>query len=55
VAAPAYFGYAFTNKSYGHAAGLQTTNPGVYCKGLAFTNDAIVKMNPDDGRETRIL
>ena len=33
--------------SYGHSnSGLQTISPGKYCNGLAFTNDANVKMNP---------
>ncbi len=36
----------FTNKSYGHSnSGLQTISPGRYCNGIAFTNDANVKMN----------
>ena len=37
----------FDNTSLGHSnSGLQTISPGVYCKGLAFTNDAIVNMEP---------
>jgi hypothetical protein len=47
VPAPTYSGCTFNNKSYGHSnAGRQTISPGTYCNGLAFTNDAIVTMNP---------
>jgi hypothetical protein len=36
-----------TNKSYGHSnSGLQTLNPGVWCSGVSFTNDAQIKLNP---------
>jgi Flp pilus assembly protein TadG len=36
-----------TNKSYGHSnSGLQTLNPGVWCNGVSFTNDAQIKLNP---------
>jgi len=34
-------------KSYGHSnSGLQTLNPGVWCSGVSFTNDAQIKLNP---------
>lgn len=46
VAAPSFSGCNYNNKSFGHNASRQTANPGVYCNGLAFTNDAIVTMNP---------
>lgn len=48
VAPPSYSGCSNgTNKSYTHSnAGLQTVNPGVWCNGVSFTNDAIIKMNP---------
>jgi hypothetical protein len=43
VARPAYSGCGKgTNKSYGH--GTWALTPGVYCKGIAFTNDAVVTM-----------
>jgi hypothetical protein len=36
-----------TNQSYGHSnSGLQTLNPGVWCNGVSFTNDAQIKLNP---------
>jgi hypothetical protein len=44
VTMPAYSGCGQgTNKSYGH--GTWGLSPGVYCNGLAFTNDAIVTMS----------
>ncbi len=48
VALPSYSGCSNgTNKSYGHSnSGLQTLNPGVWCKGVSFTNDAQIKLNP---------
>ena len=47
VPQPPYSGCDYNNMSLGHSnSGLQTISPGVYCKGLAFTNDAIVNMNP---------
>lgn len=48
VALPSYSGCGNgTNKSYGHSnSGLQTLNPGVWCKGVSFTNDALIKLNP---------
>lgn len=46
VPAPTYSGCNYNNKSFGHSASRQYANPGVYCNGLAFTNDAIVTMNP---------
>ncbi len=47
VALPTYSGCSYNNKSYGHSnSGMQYISPGVYCKGLAFTNDAMVTMNP---------
>lgn len=47
VAKPTFSGCNFNNKSYGHSnSGRQYISPGVYCNGLAFTNDAIVTMNP---------
>jgi hypothetical protein len=47
VAKPPFSGCNFNNKSYGHSnSGRQYISPGVYCNGLAFTNDAIVTMNP---------
>lgn len=46
VARPSFSGCNFNNKSYGHSASTQTISPGVYCNGLAFTNDAVVVMNP---------
>jgi hypothetical protein len=47
VAMPTYSGCNYNNKSYGHSnSGLQTISPGVYCKGLSFTNDANILMNP---------
>jgi hypothetical protein len=45
VAMPSYSGCGGgNNKSYGH--GTWTLTPGVYCNGLALTNDAVVSMNP---------
>ncbi len=36
-----------TGKSYGHSnSGLQTINPGVWCSGVSFTNDANVLLTP---------
>ncbi|HWK95893.1 MAG TPA: pilus assembly protein TadG-related protein [Pseudolabrys sp.] len=46
VPAPSYSGCNFNNKSFGHSATRQYASPGVYCNGLAFTNDALVTMNP---------
>ena len=48
VARPSYSGCTFPNgKSYGHSNnGMQNISPGVYCNGLAFTNDAMVTMKP---------
>ena len=47
VAAPTYSGCTYNKKSIGHSnSGRQYISPGVYCNGLAFTNDAIVTMNP---------
>lgn len=46
VPAPTFSGCNYNNKSFGHSASRQYANPGVYCNGLAFTNDAIVTMNP---------
>lgn len=47
VARPSFSGCNYNNKSYGHSnSGRQYISPGVYCNGLAFTNDAIVTMNP---------
>ncbi|HXJ03227.1 MAG TPA: hypothetical protein VNH44_18560 [Micropepsaceae bacterium] len=49
VAMPAFSGCGagFTNnKSYGHGTWTLSPSNGVYCKGLAFTNDAIVTMQP---------
>jgi hypothetical protein len=47
VAIPTFSGCSNgTNKSYGHSSGLQTLNPGVWCKGVSFTNDAQIKLNP---------
>ena len=47
VPQPSYSGCDYNNTSLGHSnKGLQTISPGVYCKGLAFTNDAIIAMNP---------
>lgn len=43
VAMPSYSGCAYTSKSYGH--GTWPLSPGVYCRGLAFTNDAQVTMS----------
>lgn len=48
VATPSYSGCSNgTNKNYQHSnSGVQTVNPGVWCKNVSFTNDAIIKMNP---------
>jgi Flp pilus assembly protein TadG len=48
VPLPAFSGCSNgSNKSYGHSnAGLQTLNPGIWCKGVSFTNDAKIKLNP---------
>jgi len=46
VAQPTFSGCNYNNKSLGHSASRQYISPGVYCNGLAFTNDAIVTMNP---------
>jgi hypothetical protein len=46
VARPSFSGCNYNNKSYGHSASTQYISPGVYCNGLAFTNDAVVVMNP---------
>ena len=46
VPAPTFSGCNYNNKSFGHSASRQYANPGVYCNGLKFTNDAIVTMNP---------
>jgi predicted outer membrane repeat protein len=46
VARPSFSGCNYNNKSLGHSASTQYLSPGVYCNGLAFTNDAIVVMNP---------
>jgi Flp pilus assembly protein TadG len=36
-----------TAKNYTHSnSGLQTLNPGVWCNGVSFTNDAQIKLNP---------
>ena len=36
-----------TAKQYKHSnSGLQTVNPGVWCNGVSFTNDANVLLNP---------
>jgi len=45
VAMPSFSGCSNgTSKSYGH--GTWALSPGVFCKGVAFTNDAIVTMAP---------
>ena len=46
VPQPSYSGCDYNNTSIGRSSGLQYLSPGVYCKGLAFTNDAIVTMKP---------
>lgn len=46
VSQPSYSGCNYNNKSLGHSGSRQYISPGVYCNGLAFTNDAIVTMNP---------
>ena len=47
VTQPSLSGCDYTNRSIGHSnQGQQTISPGTYCKGLAFTNDAIVSMKP---------
>ena len=36
-----------TAQNYAHSnSGLQTLNPGVWCNGVSFTNDAQIKLNP---------
>jgi hypothetical protein len=36
-----------TVKNYTHSnSGLQTLNPGTWCNGVSFTNDAQIKLNP---------
>lgn len=48
VAAPSASGCAGgSNRQWKHSnSGTQTINPGVYCNGMSFTNDAVVTMNP---------
>lgn len=46
VARPSFSGCKFSNKSLGHSSSTQYLSPGVYCNGLAMTNDAVVVMNP---------
>jgi hypothetical protein len=49
VTMPAFSGCGagFTNgKSYGHGTWILSPSNGVYCKGLSFTNDAVVTMQP---------
>lgn len=46
VARPSFSGCNYNNKSLGHSSSTQYLSPGVYCNGLAMTNDAIVVMNP---------
>jgi hypothetical protein len=48
VARPSFSGCSNgTGKNYTHSnSGLQTINPGVWCSGVSFTNDANIKLNP---------
>lgn len=48
VALPSFSGCSLgSGKNYKHSnSGLQTINPGVWCNGVSFTNDAQIKLNP---------